>query len=50
MVRWEIFREKKERFIEYFIEVKNRKVRSQQLITFIVLQKMLRYLADYFNG
>lgn len=40
--RWEVFKKKRENFIEYYISVKNRKNRSHFLITLIVLQRMLR--------
>ena len=37
MRRWDIFKEKRERFIEYFVEVKNRQARNKQFVTFIIL-------------
>jgi hypothetical protein len=50
MKRWVVFKEKRDKFIEYFIEVKNRQVRNRRFVTFIVLQRMLRYLGDHFNS
>jgi|LauGreDrversion4_2_1035121.scaffolds.fasta_scaffold488847_2 hypothetical protein len=49
MKRWDIFREKREKFIEYFVGVKNRKNRSKFIVTALVLHKMLKYLANYYN-
>lgn len=49
MKRWDIFKAKREHFIEYFIAFKNKKNRSRFLITAIILQKMLRYMSDFYN-
>jgi hypothetical protein len=49
MKRWDVFREKREKFIEYFVYRKNIRNRVNQLITCIILQRMLRYLANRFN-
>ena len=50
MKRWVVFKEKKNKFIEYFIEVKNKQIRNKRFLTFIVLHRMLKYLADHFNS
>jgi HD superfamily phosphohydrolase YqeK len=50
MKRWDIFKQKREKFIEYYVGLKNRKNRSKFLITAIILQRMLRYLADFYNN
>ena len=49
MKRWDVFREKREKFIEYFIFKKTERNRVNSLITSIILQRMLKYLADRFN-
>ena len=50
MKRWVVFKEKRDKFIEYFVEVKNKQVRNKRFITFIILQRMLRYLSNQFNS
>ncbi len=42
MKRWDIFRERRDKFIEYFIEVKNRRNRSRFIVTLLVLDKMIK--------
>jgi hypothetical protein len=49
MKRWDVFRDKREKFIEYFIFKKTERNRANSLITCIILQRMLRYLADRYN-
>jgi hypothetical protein len=49
MKRWDVFRDKREKFIEYFIIKKTERNRVNSLITCIILQRMLRYLADRYN-
>lgn len=44
-----MFRDKREKFIEYFIFKKTERNRANSLITCILLQRMLRYLADRYN-
>lgn len=44
-----MFRDKREKFIEYFIFKKTERNRANSLITCIVLQRMLRYLGNRFN-
>jgi hypothetical protein len=36
--------------VEYYIGLKNRKNRTKFMITAIVMQRMLRYLADLYNN
>ena len=50
MKRWVVFKEKRDKFIEYFVEVKNKQVRNKRFVTFIILQRMLRYLSNQFNA
>ena len=49
MKRWDVFREKRERFIEYFVFKKTEKNRARSLITCIILQRMLTYLGIRYN-
>lgn len=49
MKRWDIFRGKRDQFIDYYVGLKNRKNRSKFLVTALVLDRMLRYLAGYYN-
>lgn len=49
MKRWDIFREKRDKFIEYFMFKKTERNRVNSLITSILLQRMLRYLANRYN-
>ena len=44
-----MFRDKRDKFFEYFIFKKTERNRANSLITCILLQRMLRYLADRFN-
>lgn len=50
MKRWVVFKEKRDKFIEYFIEIKNRQVRNKRFVTFIILHRMLKYLADHYKS
>ena len=44
-----MFRDKRDKFFEYFIFKKTERNRANSLITCILLQRMLRYLANRFN-
>jgi hypothetical protein len=50
MKRWVVFKEKRDKFVEYFIEFKNKQVRNRRFVTLILLQRMLRYLSTQFNS
>jgi len=50
MKRWDVFRDKREKFIEYYVGVKNRKNRAKFIVTALVLHKMLKYLSTYYNA
>jgi hypothetical protein len=45
-----VFKEKRDKFVEFFIEVKNKQMRNKRFITMIVLQRMLKYLSAHFNS
>jgi hypothetical protein len=45
-----VFKEKRDKFVEFFIEVKNKQMRNRRFITMIVLQRMLKYLSAHFNS
>lgn len=49
MKRWDVFRDKREKFFEYYVGVKNRKNRGKLIVTALVLHKMLKYLSTYYN-
>ena len=49
MKRWDAFRDKREKFIDYFVGLKNKKNRSKFLVTVTILQKILRYFSKEYN-
>eukprot|EP00347_Sterkiella_histriomuscorum_P002453 403368090 len=49
MKRWELFKQRRDDFYKRFVDLKIRKNRVKTLVTHLMLQKMLRYLAQYYN-
>ncbi|CDW81431.1 UNKNOWN [Stylonychia lemnae] len=49
MKRWDVFKEKRDAFYQRYVELKVKRNRVKTLLTHIHLQRMLKYLANYYN-